>query len=152
MTGWLLSITGVIFLGVLFDLIYPSGKTNTLCKTIFGVVAVVVMITPILNINIDDLTFNSEIEEGLVDNINDAKINSIKTKIDAHLSSCGIEGVIVKIDANLSNIAFEIDKVYIDTTNLVLTENITNINKYEVIIKEVSSLLKIAQERIVVYG
>ena len=42
MSGWLLSIVGVVFLGVLFDLIYPNGKTNSLCKTIFALVAVVV--------------------------------------------------------------------------------------------------------------
>ena len=46
----------------------------------------------------------------------------------------------------------EIEKIYIDTTNLVLTENITNINKYVVIINEVSNLLDIEKERIVVYG
>jgi hypothetical protein len=52
----------------------------------------------------------------------------------------------------LSEDEFFIDKIYLDTTNLVLTENVTNINKYEVIIKEVSGLLKIDAERIIVYG
>lgn len=152
MTSWLLSITGIIFMGVLFDLIYPNGKTNSLCKTIFGVVAVVVMITPILNIDISKITFESEINNELIENINEAKVSSIQDKIEVHLSGCGIDGVIVRIDANLSNDDFEIDKIYIDTTNLVLSEKVTNINKYEVIIKEVSSLLKIESEKVVVYG
>ena len=85
-------------------------------------------------------------------NINEAKVSSIQDKIEVHLKSCGIDGVIVRIDANLSNDDFEIDKIYIDTTNLVLSENVTNINKYEVIIKEVSSLLKFESEKVVVYG
>lgn len=152
MSSWLLSIVGVIFLGVLFDLIYPCGKTNTLCKTIFSVVAVVLMLTPILNFNIQDLTFKSEVEQELIENLNESKINLIKMKIDAHLYNSGINGVNVKIDANLSNNVFEVDKIYIDTTNLVLTKNITNINKYEVIIEEISSLLKIDKEKVVVYG
>ena len=152
MSSWLLSITGVIFLGVLFDLIYPNGKTNTLCKTIFGVVAVVVMITPILNIDLDKLTLGGSVNQQLINNLEEAKIQSIKTRIDTHLKSCGISGVIVKIDIILSEDEFFIDKIYLDTTNLVLTENVTNINKYEVIIKEVSSLLKIESEKVVVYG
>ena len=152
MSSWLLSITGVIFLGVLFDLIYPNGKTNTLCKTIFGVVAVVVMITPILNIDLDKLTLGGSVNQQLINNLEEAKIQSIKTRIDTHLKSCGISGVIVKIDIILSEDEFFIDKIYLDTTNLVLTENVTNINKYEVIIKEVSGLLKIDAERIIVYG
>ncbi len=152
MSSWLLSITGVIFLGVLFDLIYPNGKTNTLCKTIFGVVAVVVMITPILNIDLDKLTLGGSVNQQLINNLEEAKIQSIKTRIDTHLKSCGISGVIVKIDIILSEDDFYIDKIYLDTTNLVLTENLTNINKYEVIIKEVSGLLKIDAERIIVYG
>lgn len=152
MSSWLLSITGVIFLGVLFDLIYPNGKTNTLCKTIFGIVAVVVMITPILNIDLDKLTLGGSVNQQLINNLEEAKIQSIKTRIDTHLKSCGISGVIVKIDIILSEDEFFIDKIYLDTTNLVLTENVTNINKYEVIIKEVSGLLKIDAERIIVYG
>ncbi len=152
MSSWLLSITGVIFLGVLFDLIYPNGKTNTLCKTIFGIVAVVVMITPILNIDLDKLTLGGSVNQQLINNLEEAKIQSIKTRIDTHLKSCGISGVIVKIDIILSEDEFYIDKIYLDTTNLVLTENVTNINKYEVIIKEVSGLLKIDAERIIVYG
>ena len=152
MSSWLLSITGVIFLGVLFDLIYPNGKTNTLCKAIFGVVAVVVMITPILNIDLDKLTLGGSVNQQLINNLEEAKIQSIKTMIDTHLKSCGISGVIVKIDIILSEDEFYIDKIYLDTTNLVLTENVTNINKYEVIIKEVSGLLKIDAERIIVYG
>lgn len=152
MNSWLLSIIGVVFLGVLFDLIYPNGKTNSLCKTIFGLVAVVVMIMPILNIDIGSLKINNDIEQSLLDNITEAKVDAMQMTIDTHLNSCGIDGVVVRIETNLSNNVFEVDKIYIDTTNLVLTKNITNINKYEVIIKEVSSLLKIEEEKVVVYG
>ena len=152
MSSWLLSITGVIFLGVLFDLIYPNGKTNTLCKTIFGVVAVVVMITPILNIDLDKLTLGGSVNQQLINNLEEAKIQSIKTRVDTHLKSCGISGVIVKIDIILSEDKFYIDKIYLDTTNLVLTENVTNINKYEVIANEISKVVDVDKERIIVYG
>ena len=69
MKAWLLSIVGVVFLGVLFDLLYPNGRTNTLCKSIFGIFAVFVMIGPIFNFdfeNINTITNN----DVLIHNIN----------------------------------------------------------------------------------
>lgn len=152
MSSWLLSIVGVVFLSILFDLIYPNGKTNAFCKSIFGIIAIFIIISPILKIDIDNIDINSSTTNALVENINKSKENSIKLKIEAHLKNCGINGVIVRIESNLTTESFEIEKIYIDSTNLVLTENITNINKYEVITKEVAQLLEIDSKRIVVYG
>ena len=136
MTSWLLSIIGVVFLGVLFDLIYPNGKTNNLCKSIFAILSLFVMISPILKLDINKLNVSTLYEDGLLEYINEAKLNTIQ----------------LEIDTNLTKEVFSIEKIYIDTTNIVLTENITNINKYDVIINEVSSLIKIEKERIIVYG
>ena len=152
MTSWLLSIIGVVFLGVLFDLIYPNGKTNNLCKSIFAMLSLFVMISPILKLDINKLNVSTLYEDGLLEYINEAKLNTIQLEIDTHLKNCGINGVVVKIDTNLTKEEFSIEKIYVDTTNIVLTENITNINKYDVIINEVSSLIKIEKERIIVYG
>ena len=88
----------------------------------------------------------------MVEHINDAKIDTIKLKIINHLSSCGIDGVVVRIDSNLTEEEFIIEKIYLDATNLVLSDKVKNINKYDVIVNEVSSLLKIDNERIIVYG
>ena len=41
MTKWLLSILGVVFLAVLLDIVYPNGKTNKFCKSIFGLFAII---------------------------------------------------------------------------------------------------------------
>lgn len=152
MTSWLLSIVGVIFIGVLFDLIYPNGKTNNICKGIFSIIAVCIMVSPILNIDINKIKVDNFVNNELIEHINETKLETIKLKIDSHLNSCGINGVVVKIDSNLTEDEFCVEKIYIDTTNLVLTDNITNINKYDVIINEVSSFLKIEKERIIVYG
>ncbi len=152
MTGWLLSIVGVVFLGVLFDLIYPNGKTNNLCKSIFSIVAVFVMVAPILQIDINSLDFTSEVNAGVIENIGQEKIEVIKFKIIDHLESCGISNLIVKIDGNLLEDSLVINKIYIDSTNIVLSENVLNINKYEVISKEIVELLKISEEKVIVYG
>jgi len=152
MTNWILGIVGVVFLGVLFDLIYPAGKTNTLCKSIFGLFAIFIMITPILKIDIDNFIEGSSSSDVLIDNIINAKTNTYILKITSHLEDCDIVGVDVEIEGNIHNDDYVIENIFVDSTNLVLTEKITNINKYEVIANEIAKVVKIEPERIFVYG
>ena len=50
MTAWLLSIVGVVFLGVMVDIISPSGKTGGFIKSMFAIFLVYVVITPIVKL------------------------------------------------------------------------------------------------------
>ena len=152
MTKWLLSVIGVVFMGVLFDLLYPNGKTNTICKSVFGIFAVFVMISPILNININEFVSKVSNDSVLVDNLNSAKEQALKTKIESYLVDSNINGVSVEIDSNLNLNEYVIKNIYVDTTNLVLTENVTNINKYEVIQDLISNVVDIDKIKVIVYG
>lgn len=152
MDKWLICIVGVVFLGVLLDLLYPNGKTNAFCKSIFGVFAVYTIINPLFNIDLDTDISTSFVETSLSFNINSAKKDAVKLEIEKVLVDANIVGIDVEIEAKLYNDIFEIENVFIDTTNLVLTENITNINKYEVITNEVLKAIQIDKERIIIYG
>ena len=151
MSGWLLGIVGVVFLGVLFDLICPKGKTNTLCKSIFGIFALFVMIMPILNIDIDSIV-ESTTYGNVMQSILNARDNSLQAEINNRLESLGIIGVNVEIKSKIDKDEYKIDQIYVDSTNIVLTENLKNINKYEVIAKEIADVVDIDIERIIVYG
>ena len=151
MKEWLFSIVGVVFLAILFDLIYPSGKTNKLCKSLFGVVAAFIMISPIIklnNIEVDD----EYVDDTLVGNINKSKEMVYEYQIVNYLREYGFDEVEVSVEGNVSNNVFEIENVYFDITNLVLTKNNENINIYEVIINEISNEFRIDSKRIFVYG
>lgn len=152
MTKWLLGIVGVVFLGVLLDLLYPNGKTNAFCKSIFGIFAVYAMISPLFSIKLDTDISTSFVDTTLSYNINSAKVDTLKLEIEKVLGDANIVGIDVEIEANLYNDIFEVENVFIDTTNLVLTENITNINKYEVITNEVLKAIQIDKERVIIYG
>ena len=151
MSSWILSIVGIVFLGTLIEIVYPNGKTSAFCKGIFSIFAVAVMITPILKIKNIDLNTNY-IDETLVSNINTSKENYYKLKIEQALTDKNIKGVIVEIEGKNEENEFVIENIFVDTTDLVLTENLTNINKYEVIIQRVLEIVEIDKERIVVYG
>ena len=151
MMKWLLSVVGVVFLGVMFDLVYPRGKTNTLCKSIFGVIAVFVMISPILKFDVNNI--DNSIDTTIIDStIMNAMDSSYERKLLSKLKDMGIDGLNVEIEGKMFNNMYEISNVYIDTTNIVLEKNFENINKYEVITSETSKILNVLPERIVIYG
>ncbi|MBE5735800.1 MAG: hypothetical protein E7356_00355 [Clostridiales bacterium] len=152
MSKWLLSIVGVIFLGVMMDLLYPAGKTNKLCKGIFGAIAVFVIISPILSWDIDsafsNFSTNISLDKGLIDARDDSYIRLITSK----LNESGLSNVVVEIDSKIDNNDYTINNVYVDITNLVLTDKLANINKYEVIASCVTEVTGVNKERVVVYG
>jgi len=153
MSSWLISIIGVVFCCLLLDIIYPNGKTNVFCKSIFGIFAVIVIITPLINIvktkKIGNLDF---VDNELVSDVFDAQSIYYSNLLENHFEVNNIEGLNVEIIGNIENNVYEIENVYIDMSQLVLTENLTNINKYEVITKMTIDLLKIDSERIIFYG
>jgi len=151
MTSWLLGVIGIVFLGVLLEIVYPNGKTNVFCRGIFGIFAVAVMLSPILKLKNIDFDVNY-VDETLVNNINDAKENYYKIKIEQVLKNNAINGAIVELEGKTTNNEYEIENIFIDTSELVLTENLTNINKYEVITQTILETIDIDKERIIVYG
>lgn len=152
MKAWLLSILGVVFLAVLLDMIYPNGKTNAFCKSIFGVFAVIMLISPIFKIKIDYDNSTNYVDTVLTNNLAKSKNEYLKIRIENALKSKNINGCSVEIKGNYSDNEYEVENIYVDTTDLVLTENITHTNKYEVIIQEILNIIQIDIERIVIYG
>ena len=152
MTKWLLSILGVVFLAVLLDIVYPNGKTNKFCKSIFGILAIIVLISPISKIDFQNTSNDNFVSATLNKNIQKSKDEYYKVKIENALGDDNICGVSVEIESNMDNNVYQIENVLVDTSNLVLTDFLTHNNKYEVIIQKISKLMEIEQERIVIYG
>ena len=151
MTNWVIGIVGVVFLGLLLDMVYPNGKTNKLCRSIFGLIALAVIIKPIFNMDIH-FQKNNYIDGFLENSLNDCKINILKNEIESGLLLKGLDGVFVEIESKIENNKFLIENVTIDISNAVLLKNFENINKYEVIINEVKKVVDINEEVIVIYG
>ena len=151
MTNWVIGIVGVVFLGLLLDMVYPNGKTNKLCRSIFGLIALAVIIKPIFNMDIH-FQKNNYIDGFLENSLNDSKINILKNEIESGLLLKGLDGVFVEIESKIEDNKFLIENVTIDISNAVLLKNFENINKYEVIINEVKKVVDIDEEVIVIYG
>lgn len=151
MTSWVLSIVGVVFLGMLLDIAYPNGKTNKLCKSIFGLITLVVIINPIFKINLE-IRKEDFIDNFLESSLNDVKINMYISEIENNLLLSGIDGVFVEIDSKIDKNNITIENINIDISQAVLLKDFENINKYEVIVNEVKKVVDIDEEGIVIYG
>ena len=150
MNEWLIGIVGVVFLGVMLDIIYPSGKTNKFCKGIFGVFVIYVILSPLLKIK--SIEFDMNANSIYLNTFADLRKDSIGSQIETSLGVLRFQGVDVEIDGNIEDNEFVIDNIYVDITNLVLSENLANINKYEVITSEIKKITEIDDSRIIIYG
>jgi len=90
MNGWIMSITGIVLISVLVDIILPEGQTNKYIKGIVGLMVVYVIISPLpkllkmdLNlINIFDFSNSGyEIDETFINNINKDKIDELECEM-----------------------------------------------------------------------
>ena len=152
MNKWLLGIVGVVFIGILIDFIAPNGKLNKLIKGVFGIIATFVIISPIFNFDLSVYDSVQIEDTSLIEDINKSKVKAIEDMVVLTLKNKGFDGIDVEISINSDIIDLTYDNVYIDCSELVLSEELVNINKYEVIIDEVANILSIDKERIIVYG
>lgn len=148
--GWVLGIVGVVFCGVVLDLVYPNGKTNVLIKSIFGIILIMIILNPIFNIdfNFEDNYISDDLQKSIKSTKDDLMIKQINNE----MFELGINEVYVELDSIMDKNVYEIKNVYIDITNAVLLKNFENINIYENIYNILMKNLNIDKEKIVIFG
>ena len=156
MSGYLLALLGVVVLGVLIDVILPSGSTSKYISGIFAIFVMFVMISPVLTFiksdyKLSDYFTNVDIElnQNLLYTINDNKFNAMEDTITKHLQDNGYNNVIIDIQFTLDADNVEITQVLVDLTNLVINTNSTNINRYVYIRQVVMQHIAVTEEVIV---
>ena len=156
MSGYLLSLLGVILLGVLVDVILPSGSTSKYISGIFAIVVMFVMISPVINwirndCNISEYFTSSDIQlnDKLLYNINNAKFNALETEIEQKLANSGYSNVEIDIQFEVVAGNVAITQVLADLNNLIINQNLVNINRYVYIRQLVMSYVAVTEEVIV---
>lgn len=156
--GWLFSIVGIVFLGVIIDVILPNGQTNKYIKAIFGFVIILVIVMPLKNIDsieyaFDDLFNSSEIEidENYVYNCNRQRVDKLAENIVDLAEKDGLLNIEVQILSNIYEYDLEITGVKIFLNNLVIDENYTHIDKYKLLQEIVQAYINIDEESIEFY-
>ena len=123
-SSWLLSVAGIIILGVLCEMILPDGQMNKYVKVIFSFAVLLVLIMPLPNIfktEIDInsiLEFNPSLQENYLEQVNLDKLNLISDSINKQILEQGFDGVEVYINSNIFSGTLEIYGVTVNLKNL----------------------------------
>ena len=158
MTAYILSVIGIVFLGVLVDVIMPEGMMNKYIKGMFGIVSLFVIISPIAkiinsDIKIEDVFYNSSatvVDKDFLEATNKQIKKQLEITIETNLLNAGFENTIVEIECNLSAEQFAIKKVIIDISKMVINQNMTHINKYTEIKRVVTNLVNVEEDNVVI--
>ncbi len=151
MSAWLLSVIGVVFLAVLLDFVYPNGKTNAFCKSIFGIFAMIMLIYPLVKIDISSLSQTSMSYISLEEEIRKSKDEYYRLKLENTFSNENIIGVSVEIDSKMKDNDYYISNVFVDISSIVLSQDLEHKNKYEVIEELILKTINVDKENIIIY-
>lgn len=156
MSGYVLSIVGIIFAGVIVDVIIPAGSTAKYIKSIYAVFVVAILILPIINFINNNKGFvleydEYEVNEKLLNYIYSNRVETLEDNILNGLKSNGLENIDIEINYSIENEDLVMLACTINLKNLVINENFTHINKYDYIKKVVKDYIDLSDEEIIIY-
>lgn len=121
MTGWIMSIVGVVVVGVLIDVLTPEGENSKYVKGVYALIVVLVVASPIAKALKSDVDFSKyfdasfDADGAFVEYVNDDRKESDEQKITNSLRIRGYDGAEVVIFTAVSDI-YKIDRVNVDLT------------------------------------
>lgn len=153
--SWLLNIVGIVFIGVILDVVLPNGKTNQFIKHVFSVFMLFVVVSPVSNWV--SSAFNVEVGSGVTDSnflyvTNLEKINALEKDVVSEIESGGISNVSVIINGNVFEEVLTINSVYVDVSNAVSENNLTKSEVKDFVLDKILINVDVVKEDIVFYG
>ena len=152
LSSWLLSIIGIVFIGVLSDAIVTNTKMKKTVKTIVSIFIILTILKPLSIFDIKKLNiFNSTsfaTDNTFIETYEDVKIEKLKTDIKNSLKENGYDSIEISIELEKNK---KINTIYVDLGRLVLIDKSLNINKYTNIIAIIKQFVDIDREHIVFY-
>ncbi len=152
MGEWIISVVGVIALGILLEIILPEGQTNKYVKGAFSLLVIFVIVSPLVKwkggqfaFNIDKAIFDID-KEFITDTVSE-EIKSLESDMEDFLAVNGYDAE-VKLSQELDK-PVAISKVHIIVKIQKPKEN--ELNKHiETIKKLISNKFNVAENKIFV--
>ena len=158
MKEWIMSIVGAIVLTILIEVLMSDGEMKKYVKGITSLIVLAIIISPLpnlfskesiyqnfdVNMVVDEVgddinyTFLEETKQKQMENLNQACLILLNEK--------GITNVIITPTCANEDNEFEMEKILIDCTNLVIKEGFENIDIKDTIISIVTSVYKVKND------
>jgi len=120
MTAWLLSIVGIVALGVLLEILLDEGETAKYIKGVFAIAVVLVIVAPLPKLFNSDWTFDElfganeyEINGAFVDNIESSRLEELERFVLKELLDMELDVERVRIFNKPSTTVIDVVKVYV---------------------------------------
>ena len=151
-----MAVAGICVLGVLVDLVLPSGQTKKYIKGIFAFIVVFVIISPIPSLlnkefSVDDI-FEEDaivIQEDFIYQINSDRLENVENMIKFDLKEQGVENVEIILSANIFTNEMVVDAVFVDLSQVVLNEKTEHIDINELVAKSILKYVSVKKDNIV---
>ncbi|MCI8555227.1 MAG: hypothetical protein HFI85_01450 [Clostridia bacterium] len=148
LSGWILSIAGVICISVIVELVMPDGQMNSYIKKILSFIIVLVIILPLPKLlkteidlnNIFDYSENIEVDKDYLYQLNLNKINIAKDDIETKIKSHGYNNVFVYVNADIFQNNMRFKSITVDLSGLVISGNSEH-NDITKIKKDISKII-----------
>ena len=156
-SSWILSIVGIIIVGLLVEILLPKGSVRKLIKSIIAICSMFIIVKPLNNFNIKNINFsevissNIVINDNFVEERNKEKTKKIEESIEENLSLSGYNNIKISILYEYIEKKYNINTIYVDLRDLVLSDKNLNINKYTNIVAIIKKITAIKEESIVFY-
>lgn len=150
---WVLNLVGVSLMGILLEILLPTGKTNKYIKGVLALVTVYVVVSPIIKIFNNEISIKNffttdiVIDEEFIFKTSQSYFEKEEKRLEDILEKNGIENVKVNIVQSI-NSQNKIEFVKICTKNMTLKKDYSNIDIIGKIEEIVKSRLKIDSGRI----
>ncbi len=149
LSGWIISIAGIICISVIIELVLPDGQMNKYIKGILSFIIVLVIILPLpkllkTEINLDNMFEygqNIKVDEDYLYQLNLNKINVVKEDIETKIFNRGYKNVSVYISANIFQSQMQFKSINVDLSELVISENAEH-NDIMKIKKDITNIIK----------
>lgn len=159
MKEFLLSISSIILIFSILNLILPHGKISKSISSVFGILLLLVIIKPIINLKesgsiLYNFTENNEIviDEEYLYYVTHSRVNQIKNNVNNILNENGIEKSVITIDYDVDeDFSIKINKIYVDLRNSVIISNKEHIDVIESVLKEITSKINIEKNMVEIY-
>ncbi len=154
MTGYILSILGIVVAGMFIDIIIPSGTISKYIKGIYSIFVVAIIISPVvkfLNKNHDfTIKYHQyEININLLDYIHSSRATSLENNLEKVLANEGLTNIDIILNFSTENNELKYNSCNVNLKNLVISADKQHINKYEFIKTVIKQNTNLTDEEII---
>lgn len=152
MASWMMSIVGIVCLGVLLDLIMPEGQTSKYIKGIFSLLVIFVIVSPLPKLFGEGIDFKIpestiQLNQEYLQDISDLKLVYKENSVDSLLKKSGFDSN-TKIKYENSDLS-KIQSVCVTLSNKVIDEKDKNIHTSSVKLL-VGKFLNVSEQKVAV--